>query len=95
MKTISSDYIKEIKYSMKQVREALKQIQESEAKLNDSMDWREYDKIQREGQDATLSMMQALEEAVRSTSIIGSSNGLYQTMKAHKVIEYDLRSSHK
>lgn len=40
-------------------------------------------------------MMQALEEAVRLASAIGSCNGLYDIHKYHKVVELDFRDSHK
>lgn len=95
MKTISSDYIKEIKASMKQVREALKQIEDSEKNQDEARNCREYDRAKNEAANATLSMMQALEEAVRLTSAIGCGNGLYDVHKYHKVVELDLIDSHK
>lgn len=54
MKTISSDYIKEIKDSMKHVREALKQIEESEKVQDQARNCREYDKAKSDAQDAHL-----------------------------------------
>lgn len=95
MKTTSSDYIKEIKASMKQVREALKQLEESEKKQDVVRNVREYDKAKNDAQGATLSMMQALEEAIRLTSAIGCGNDLYDIHKYHKVVELDFRDSHK
>lgn len=95
MKTISSDHIKEIKDSMKQVREALKQIETAEKVQYQARNCREYDKAQSNAQDATLSMMQALEEAVRLASAIGCGNNLYDIHKYHKVVELDFRDSHK
>lgn len=95
MATMSSDYIKEIKASMKQVREALKQLEEAEKKQDVVRNVREYDKAQSDAQGATLSMMQALEEAVRLASAIGCGNNLYDIHKYHKVIELDFRNSHK
>lgn len=95
MKTLSSDYIKEIKDSMKQVKEALKQIEEAEKVQEQARNVRDYDRAKNEAADATLSMMQALEEAVRLTSAIGSCNGLYDIHKYHKVVELDFRDSHK
>lgn len=95
MKTISSDYIKEIKASMKQVKEALKQIEESEKGQDQARNCREYDRAKNDAADATLSMMQALEEAVRLASAIGCGNNLYDIHKYHKVIELDFRDSHK
>lgn len=92
---MSSDYIKEIKASMKQVREALKQLEEAEKKQDVVRNVREYDKAQSDAQGATLSMMQALEEAVRLASAIGCGNNLYDIHKYHKVIELDFRNSHK
>lgn len=95
MATMSSDYIKEIKASMKQVREALKQLEEAEKKQDVVRNVREYDKAQSDAQGATLSMMQALEEAVRLASAIGCGNNLYDIHKYHKVVELDFRNSHK
>lgn len=95
MKTISSDYIKEIKDSMKQVKEALKQIEEAEKVQEQARNVRDYDKAKGGAQSATLSMMQALEEAVRLASAIGSCNNLYDIHKYHKVVGLDFRDSHK
>ena len=82
MKTLTSDYRKEIKDAMKQVREALAQLEES-------------DKAQNDAKDASLSMMTALEEAVRLASAIGCAHDLYDINKYHKVVELDLRDSQK
>lgn len=95
MKTMSSEYIKEIKDSMKQVKEALKQIEMAEKVQDQARNCREYDKAKSDAQDATLSMMQALEEAVRLASAIGSCNNLYDIHKYHKVVELDFRDSRK
>lgn len=95
MKTTSSEYIKEIKDSVKQVREALKQLEEAEKVQYQARNCRDYDRAKNEAVDATLSMMQALEEAIRLTSAIGSCNGLYDIHKYHKVVELDFRDSHK
>lgn len=95
MKEISCDYIREINDSMKVVREALKQIKESEKVQYQAKNCREYERAKNDAQSATLSMMQALEEAVRLASAIGCGNDLYDIHKYHKVIELDLRDSHK
>lgn len=95
MATTSSDYIKEIKANLKQVKESLKQLEESEKAQESSRNCRDYDKAQSNAQGATLSMMQALEEAVRLASAIGCGNDLYDINKYHKVLELDLRDSHK
>ena len=89
MKTLTSDYRKEIKDAMKQVREALAQLEESEKTQE------EYDKAQNDAKDASLSMMTALEEAVRLASAIGCAHDLYDINKYHKVVELDLRDSQK
>lgn len=95
MKTMSSEYIKEIKASMKQVREALKQIEEAEKVQYSARSNRDYDRAKNEAANATLDAMHALEEAVRLTSVIGCTNELYDVHKYHKVIELDFRDSHK
>lgn len=95
MKTLTSDYRKEIKDAMKQVREALKQIEDAEKKQEIVRNVREYDKSKKDAQDASISMMQALEEAVRLASAIGCAHDLYDIHKYHKVVELDFRDSHK
>lgn len=95
MKTLTSDYRKEIKEAMKQVREALKQIEDAENVQYQARNVRSYDKAQSDAQSATISMMQALEEAVRLASAIGCANNLYDIYKYHKVVELDLRDSNK
>lgn len=93
--TTNNPYIKEIKGLMKQVKGALKQLEETEKKLGLVRNVREYDKAQNDAKDAALSMMQALEEAVRLASVIGCENNLYDMHKYHKVIEFDFRDSHE
>lgn len=95
MKTLTSDYRKEIKDAMKQVREALTQLEEAEKKQDVVRNNREYDTAKKEAQDASISMMAALEEAVRLASAIGCTHDLYDINKYHKVVELDLRDSHK
>lgn len=95
MKTLTSDYRKEIKDAMKQVREALKQLEEAEKKQDVVRNVREYEKAKNDAKDASISMMQALEEAVRLTSAIGCAHDLYDINKYHKVVELDFRDSHK
>ena len=93
MKTLISDYRKEIKDATKQVREALKQIEEAEKLQEVVRNNREYDKAKKDAQEASISMMLALEEAARLASVIGCSSGLYDIHKYHKVVELDLRDS--
>lgn len=95
MKTLTSDYRKEIKDAMKQVREALTQLEEAEKKQDVVRNVREYDKAQNDAKDASLSMMTALEEAVRLASAIGCTHNLYDATKYHKIVELDFRDSHK
>lgn len=95
MKTLTSDYRKEIKDAMKQVREALTQLEEAEKKQDVVRNNREYDKAKKDAQDASISMMAALEEAVRLASAIGCAHDLYDINKYHKVVELDFRDSHK
>lgn len=95
MKTLTSDYRKEIKDAMKQVREALTQLEEAEKLQDLARNNRDYDRAEKNAQDASLSMMSALEEAVRLASVIGCSHNLYDINKYHKVVEFDLRDSYK
>lgn len=88
MKTTTiSAYTKEIKANLKEIKRALREIEECENILDDSMDWREYDKIQHKSQDATSIIMQSLEEMVEATTSIGISNGSYETHKCYKIKE--------
>lgn len=95
MKTLTSDFRKEIKDAMKQVREALTQLEEAEKKQDVVRNNREYDKAKKDAQDASISMMAALEEAVRLASAIGCAHDLYDINKYHKVVELDIKDSHK
>lgn len=95
MKTLTSDYRKEIKEAMKQVREALTQLEEAEKMQDVVRNVRDYDKAKNDAQSAAISMMQALEEAVRLASAIGCGSGVYDIHKYHKVVELDFRNSHK
>lgn len=95
MKTISSDYIKEIKEQIRVINEALKRIQEAEKVQETAVNSREYDKSKAEAADASADVMTALEEAVRLASAMGSATGLYDTHKYHKIVEFDFRDSHK
>lgn len=95
MKTVSNPYIKEIKDSMKQVKEALKQIEEAEKVQEQARNVRDYEKAYGDAQSAAISMMQALEEAVRLASAIGCGSGVYNIRKYHRVVELDFRDSHK
>lgn len=95
MKTLTSDYRKEIKDTMKQVRQALTQLEEAEKNQDIARNVREYDKTKKDAQDASVNIMVALEEAVRLASAIGCAHDLYDIHKYHKVVELDFRDSHK
>ena len=90
MKTISSEYIKEIKAQVRLINEALKRVQEAEKVQETAVNAREYDKSKAEAADASADVMTALEEAA-----MGSATGLYDTHKYHKIVEFDFRDSHK
>lgn len=95
MKTISSEYIKEIKAQVRLINEALKRVQEAEKVQETAVNSREYDKSKAEAVDASADVMIALEEAVRLASAMGCETGLYEIHKYHKVVEFDFRDSHK
>mgnify|MGYP000605294496 FL=1 len=94
MKTISSEYIKEIKAQVRLIKEALKRVQEAEKIQETAVNAREYDKSKAEASDACADMMIALEEAVRLASAMGCAKGLYDIHKYHKIVELDFRDSH-
>ncbi len=94
MKTISSEYIKEIKAQVRLIKEALKKVQEAEKIQETAVNAREYDKSKAEASDACADMMIALEEAVRLASAMGCAKGLYDIHKYHKIVELDFRDSH-
>lgn len=81
---------KEIKAAMKQVKEALKLIENAEHVQENARCESDYKKAENESASATLDIMHALEEAIRLTSAIGSTNGLYGVRTCHKVVEYRL-----
>lgn len=95
MKTISSDYIKEIKKQVRIINEALKRVQEAEKVQDSAANTRDYDKAKNETVDASADVMMALEEAVRLASAMGCTTGLYDINKYHKIVELDFRESHK
>lgn len=95
MKTISSEYIKEIKAQIRVINEALKRIQEAEKVQDSAVNNREYNKAKDEAIDASSDVMIALEEAVRLASAMGCETGLYEIHKYHKIVELDFRESHK
>lgn len=86
MKTISSDYIKEIKSQIRIINEALKRVQEAEKVQETTTNAREYEKAKNEAIDASLEVMSALEFAVTSASNMGCNTGAYDINKFHKVI---------
>ena len=95
MKTISSDYIKEIKAQIRIINEALKRVQEAEKVQETTVNAREYEKAKNEAIDASANVMAALEETVRLASAMGCATGLYDINKYHKIAELDFRESHK
>jgi hypothetical protein len=95
MKTISSDYIKEIKEQIRVINEALKRIQEAEKVQVTTSNTREYEISKKEAINASSDVMVALEEVVRLASAMGCGIGLYDINKYHKIVELDFRESHK
>jgi hypothetical protein len=95
MKTISSDYIKEIKEQIRVINEALKRIQEAEKVQVTTSNTREYETSKKEAINASSEVMVALEEVVRLASAMGCATGLYDINKYHKIVELDFRDSHK
>lgn len=95
MKTISSDYIKEIKAEIKSINAAMKRIEESEKVQYEARNNRDYEKAQNEAKDANIDLMNAVEEIVRLASAMGCASGLYDIHKYHKIVELDFRDSHK
>lgn len=95
MKTISSDYIKEIRAEIKSINEAMKRVEEAEKTQCAARNCKDYDKAQNEAKDANIDLMNAVEEIVRLASAMGCASGLYEVHKYHKIVELDLRESHK
>lgn len=95
MKTISSDYIKEIKAQTRVINEALKRIQEAEKVQVTTSNTREYEISKKEAINASSDVMVALEEVVRLASAMGCATSLYDIHKYHKIVELDFRESHK
>lgn len=95
MNTISSEYIKEIKAQIRIINESLKRVQEAEKVQDSAVNNREYNKAKDESIDASSDVMIALEETVRLASAMGCETGLYEVHKYHKIVELDLRESHK
>lgn len=71
MKTISSDYIKEIKAEIKSINEAMKRVEEAEKTQCAARNCRDYEKAQNEAKDANIDLMNAVEEIVRLASAMG------------------------
>ena len=76
MKTISSDYIKEIKEQIRVINEALKRVQEAEKVQVTTSNTREYETSKKEAINASSDVMVALEEVVRLASAMGCATGL-------------------
>lgn len=90
MKTISSDYIKEIKEQIRVINNSLKRVQEAEKIQDSAVNTSEYDRATNEAIDASADVMMALEEAVRLASAMGCATGLYKYNQIHKIVEIDL-----
>lgn len=95
MKTISSDYIKEIKEQIRVINEALKRVQEAEKVQVTTSNTREYETSKKEAINASSEVMVALEEVVRLASAMGCATGLYDINMYHKIVELDFRDYHK
>lgn len=95
MKIVSSDYIKEIKAQIRVINESLKRVQEAEKIQETTYNTSQYKRAKDEAIDASSDVMAALEEAVRLASAMGCATGLYEIHKYHKIVELDLRESHK
>lgn len=95
MKTISSDYIKEIKEQIRVINEALKRVQEAEKIQETTYNTSQYKRAKDEAINASSDVMVALEEVVRLASAMGCATGLYDINKYHKIVELDFRESHK
>lgn len=95
MKTVSSDYIKEIKAQIRVINESLKRVQEAEKIQETTYNTSQYKRAKDEAIDASSDVMAALEEAVRLASAMGCATGLYDINKYHKIVEFDFRDSHK
>ena len=95
MKTVSSDYIKEIKAQVRLINEALKRVQEAEKIQETTYNKSQYKRAKDEAKDASSDVMIALEEAVRLASGMGCATGLYDIHKYHKIVELDFIESHK
>lgn len=95
MKTISSDYIKEIKEQIRVINEALKRVQEAEKVQVTTSNTREYETSKKEAINASSDVMIALEEVVRLASAMGCATGLYDINKYHKIVELDFRDLQK
>lgn len=93
MKTISTDYIKEIKAHIRDINKSLKRVQEAEiVQENSIVNTKKYDKAKNEAVDASSDIMEALKEVVRLASAIGSSTGLYNWSTIHKIQGIDLNN---
>jgi cell fate (sporulation/competence/biofilm development) regulator YmcA (YheA/YmcA/DUF963 family) len=89
MKTISSDYIKEIKEQIRFINESLKRVQEAEKTQESAVNVKDYDKAKSEAIDASSDIMMALEEAVRLASAMSCATGLYDINKYHKIVVFE------
>lgn len=95
MKTTSSDYIKEMKEQIKVINASLKRVQEAEKIQVSARNIRDYDNAKNEAKDASEDVMIALEEMVRLASAMGCATYLYNIHKYHRIVELDIRDSHK
>lgn len=90
-KTISSDYVKEIKDCMKQINEEMKLILEAERAQETVRNCRDYERANEEAKTANVNIMIQLEEMVRLASAMGCASGLYDIHKYHRIVEKDFR----
>lgn len=90
MRTVSSDYVKEVKGEMKKINSALKCILEAEARKEQSTNCSDYVKAHNDRQNANIDLMKSLEEIVRLASAMSSISGITNILTAHKIVEYRL-----
>ena len=90
MKTISSEYIKEIKAQIRIINESLKRVQEAEKVQETTINAREYEKAKNEAIDGSVAVRAAREFGGASASDVGGGTGAYDIKKLHKVVETTL-----
>jgi hypothetical protein len=90
MKTLTEDYRKEIKATMKQINKCLADIENAEKTQNECSNNRDFSIAEHNAQDAAFEIMIQLKKAVRLASTLGFAHNAFESRTAHKVIEYKL-----